>query len=55
MVDVIVISIILILVFFVVRGMIRDKAKGSAGCGCGCSSCSMAGQCKGNELKENHK
>lgn len=52
MVDVIIISVICIAVFLVVRSMIKDKAKGKSGCGCGCSSCSMAGQCHSDTLKE---
>lgn len=43
----IVVSIILILiVFLIIRSMIRDKKSGKSSCGCGCEGCAMRGKCK---------
>lgn len=42
----IVISILLImLVFYVIRKMYRDRKSGKSSCGCGCAGCASAGIC----------
>ena len=44
--DGIVILTLVIVVFFILRGMIRDKKKGKTCGGCsGCSGCAHKGQC----------
>lgn len=45
--DIIVITVLILIVALVIRGMIRDKKKGKH-CGCGtCKGCAMAGNCQG--------
>ncbi len=42
----VVVAVVLIaVVVFVTRKMIRDKNEGRSSCGCGCASCPMAGSC----------
>ncbi len=43
----IIISVLLLaVVFFIVRKLVRDKKNGkSAGCGCSCSGCSGSSEC----------
>ena len=37
--------VLLLIVFLVVRGMIRDKRSGKSSCGCGCEGCSGCSTC----------
>ena len=59
--DIVIIAVILTAVFFVIRGMIRDKKAGKSSCsgscaGCGacagCSSCSSCGACAADRIKQ---
>ena len=43
--NIVIILVIALAVFFVVRGMIRDKKAGKSSCGCNCGSCPMSGSC----------
>ncbi len=45
---IIVIAILALVVFLVVRSMIRNKKAGRSSCGCGCSNCAMKGSCHKN-------
>ncbi|MBQ6508458.1 MAG: FeoB-associated Cys-rich membrane protein [Flexilinea sp.] len=43
----IIISLMLLLIVaLIIRGMIRDKRRGSSSCGCRCSHCPMSGSCR---------
>lgn len=44
-VNILVIALVAIAVFFAVRSMIKDKKAGKSSCGCNCSHCAMAGKC----------
>lgn len=43
--NIIIVAILLIVVAFVVRKLIKDKKAGKCSCGNSCGSCSMSGQC----------
>lgn len=43
--NIIVIMILLAVVFFGVRSIIRDKRQGKSSCGSHCGSCPMSGSC----------
>ena len=38
---------LVILVFFIVRYLLRQKKAGKSSCGAGCAHCAMHGQCHG--------
>lgn len=45
--DILVLTVLVLIVVLVIRGMVRDRKKGKH-CGCGsCKGCSMAGSCQG--------
>ena len=45
----IVIGIVLLsIIFFVIRYMIKEKKAGKGGCGSGCSGCANSGMCHGH-------
>ena len=44
--DIVIIAVILAAVFFVIRGMIRDKKAGKPSCG-GCAGCGACAGCAG--------
>ena len=48
--DIIVIAVLAVILFFVIRGMVR-KHKAGGGCGCGCSGCSKACSCGSSDKK----
>ena len=59
--DIVIIAVILTAVFFVIRGMIRDKNAGKSSCGgscagcgacAGCSGCSSCGACAADRIKQ---
>ena len=50
-VNILVIALICVAVFFAVRSMIKDKKAGKSSCGCKCSSCALAGKCHGKPQK----
>ena len=45
--DVVIIAVIALVVFFVVRGMIRDKKAGKSSCGGSCAGCGACAGCSG--------
>ncbi len=38
-----------LIVFFIVRGMIRDRRAGKSSCGGNCAGCGICGKCGGTE------
>ena len=44
---IIVLLILIVAVFFIVRGMLKDRKKGKSSCGCDCGHCAMSGTCHG--------
>ena len=40
--------LLLLIVFFIVRSMRKDKKNGKGGCGCGCGSCANSELCHGH-------
>ena len=45
--DIVIIAVILAAVFFVIRGMIRDKKAGKSSCGGSCAGCGACAGCSG--------
>ena len=45
--DIVIIAVILTAVFFVIRGMIRDKKAGKSSCGGSCAGCGACASCSG--------
>ena len=45
--DIVIIAVIAASVFFVVRGMIRDKKAGKSSCGGSCAGCGACAGCAG--------
>ena len=45
LVNIIVIALVGVAVFFAARSLIKDKKAGKSSCGCNCSHCAMAGKC----------
>ena len=45
--DIVIIAVILTAVFFVIRGMIRDKKAGKSSCGGSCAGCGACAGCSG--------
>lgn len=47
--NIIIIAILAIIVFLIIRRMVKAKKQGksSCGCGCGCGSCPMSDKCHG--------
>ena len=59
--DIVICAVIIAAVFFVVRGMIRDKKAGKSSCGgscagcgacAGCSGCSACSACAGSQIRK---
>lgn len=44
---IIICAVLVIIVFAVIAGLIRNKRKGKFSCGCGCSGCPMSSSCNG--------
>lgn len=44
-VNILVIALVAVAVFFATRSLIKDKKAGKSSCGCNCSHCAMAGKC----------
>ena len=45
--DIVIIAVILLVVFFITRGMIRDKKAGKSSCGGSCAGCGACAGCAG--------
>lgn len=44
-VNILVIALVTVAIFFAARSLIKDKKAGKSSCGCNCSHCAMAGKC----------
>ena len=44
-INILIIALVGIAVFFAIRSMVKDKKAGKSSCGCNCSNCAMAGKC----------
>ena len=44
-INILVIALVAVAVFFAARSLIKDKKAGKSSCGCNCSHCAMAGKC----------
>ena len=43
--NIVVILILLVIVFFSFRSVVRNRRQGKSSCGCSCGSCAMSGSC----------
>ena len=50
-VNILVIALVAVAVFFAARSLIKDKKAGKGSCGCNCSHCAMAGKCHSQTKK----
>ena len=44
-INILVIALVAVAVFFAARSLIKDKKACKSSCGCNCSHCAMAGKC----------
>lgn len=44
-------AILILIVFLIIRYLLRQKKAGKSSCGCGCSNCTMHGQCHSTHTK----
>jgi len=44
-------AILILIVFLIIRYLLRQKKAGKSSCGCGCANCAMHGQCHGTHTK----
>ena len=53
-VNILVIALVAVMVFFAARSLIKDKkaGKSSCGCGCSCANCALAGKCHSQNKKK---
>ena len=42
-------AVLAVIVYAIVRKLIRDKRQGRSSCGHGCANCAMHGQCHGKQ------
>lgn len=50
-VNILVIALVAVAVFFAARSLIKDKKAGKSTCGCNCSHCALAGKCHSQHKK----
>ena len=50
-VNILVIALVAVAVFFAARSLIKDKKAGKSSCGCSCSHCALAGKCHSQNKK----
>lgn len=50
-VNILIIALIALAVFFAARSLIKDKKAGKSSCGCNCSHCALAGKCHSQHKK----
>lgn len=50
-VNILVIALVAVAVFFAARSLINDKKAGKSSCGCNCSHCTLAGKCHSQNKK----
>ena len=39
--------VLIVVVFFIVRSLLRQKKQGKSSCGCDCTACALRGSCHG--------
>lgn len=44
-------AILILIVFLIIRYLLRQKKAGKSSCGCGCVNCAMHGQCHSTHTK----
>ncbi len=44
-------AILILIVFLIIRYLLRQKKAGKSSCGCGCANCAMHGQCHSMHTK----
>ena len=44
-------AILILIVFLIIRYLLRQKKAGKSSCGCGCANCAMHGQCQSTHTK----
>ena len=44
-------AILILIVFLIIRYLLRQKKAGKSSCGCGCAICAMHGQCHSTHTK----
>lgn len=44
-------AILILIVFLIIRYLLRQKKAGKSSCGCGCANCAMHGQCHSAHTK----
>ena len=44
-------AILILIVFLIIRYLLRQKKAGKSSCGCGCANCAMHGQCHSQGCK----
>lgn len=50
-VNILVIALVAVMVFFAARSLIKDKKAGKSSCGCNCAHCALAGKCHSQHKK----
>ena len=50
--NIVVVLILLTVVFFAVRTIVRDRRSGKSSCGCNCGGCAMSGSCHQKPAKK---
>lgn len=44
-------AILILIVFLIIRYLLRQKKAGKSSCSCGCANCAMHGQCHSTHTK----
>ena len=48
LVNLVIVAVLVLIVSFAIRSMIRDRKAGKSSCGCNCASCGACGSCAGS-------
>ena len=51
-VNILVIALVAVMIFFAARSLIKDKKAGKSSCGCSCANCALAGKCHSQNKKK---
>lgn len=51
-VNILVIALVAVAVFFAARSLIKNKKAGKSSCGCSCANCALAGKCHSQNKKK---
>ena len=55
LINIVICAVLILVVGFVIRGMIRDRRAGKSSCGGSCGSCGACGGCAGGSCGYNPK